>query len=150
MPNPSPPQRTSGDGSEEVVALRGIGVVIGEQSLLTGAPRAASARASTSVLALRLPHSAMKQAMEQYPELSQFMWLHVALNLAQKLLGEVRGRRTLNRSACAAAARPPALCAAVARLAATQPAPPAFAIFAPPTTRRRKQRTARAPPQRSY
>ena len=85
------------DGSEEVVALRGIGVVIGEQSLLTGAPRAASARASTSVLALRLPHSAMQTAMSQYPELASFMWQHVALNLAQKLLGEAEEARTGTR-----------------------------------------------------
>ena len=86
------------EGSEEVVAVRGIGVVIGEQSLLTGAPRSASARASTSVLALRLPHSAMRTAMSQYPELSLFMWHHVALNLAQKLLGEAEEAKSGTRT----------------------------------------------------
>jgi len=71
-----------------VVARRGSGYVIGEQSLMTGSPRAASARAVTSVVALGLSMSAMKSAMDSYPELANRMWHHVGLNLAQKLLGD--------------------------------------------------------------
>ena len=76
------------NGESSVVARRGSGVVIGEQSLLTGSPRAASARACTSVMALGLPHAAMKLAMERYPDLEMRMWHHVGKNLAQKLLGD--------------------------------------------------------------
>ena len=73
---------------ESVVARRGSGVVIGEQSLLTGAPRAASARACTSVLAFGLPYTAMRRAFVQHPELADRLWHHVGKNLAQKLLGD--------------------------------------------------------------
>ena len=71
-----------------VVARRGSGYVIGEQSLMTGSPRAASARAVTTVVALGLSNKAMNAAMEKYPELAARMWHHVGLNLAQKLLGD--------------------------------------------------------------
>ena len=88
-------------GDSQVVARRGSGIVIGEQSLLTGAPRAASARACTSVNALGLPHHAMKRAMETYPELAKRMWHHVGKNLCQKLLGDEEERRLGERSSTA-------------------------------------------------
>jgi len=89
------------NGDSQVVARRGSGIVIGEQSLLTGAPRAASARACTSVSALGLPHHAMKRAMETYPELAKRMWHHVGKNLCQKLLGDEEERRYGERSSTA-------------------------------------------------
>lgn len=81
------------DGTEGVVALRGTGFLLGEQSLLTGSPRIASARASTSVLALRLPHAVMRAAMDRLPELASCMWHHTSLNLLSKLLSEAEAAR---------------------------------------------------------
>ena len=89
------------NGDSSVVARRGSGVVIGEQSLLTGAPRAASARAATSVVVLGLSHKAMSSAMELYPELADRMWHHVGLNLAQKLLGDAEEATTGERTSTA-------------------------------------------------
>ncbi len=93
-------ERPDGTKEEKVVARRGSGMVIGEQALLTGAPRANSARACTSVLALGLSHAMLHEAMDRFPELGCRLWHRVGLNMAQKLLGEAeeakRGERTLS------------------------------------------------------
>ncbi len=62
------------DGTETVVDVLGGGDIIGEMSLLTGAPRTATIRAATTVTLGRIEKKAFEHLMETQPKLRERVW----------------------------------------------------------------------------
>ena len=68
-------------GAQHLLATIGAGHVIGEMSLLTNEPRAASARASSSVTALVLSATDYHRLVDECPELAEVMTHLIATRL---------------------------------------------------------------------
>lgn len=82
---------TTGDGRELVINELGAGECLGELSLLTNAPRSASAVARTDSKVLRLPLIEFLQAMERQPKLMR----HILQVTAQRLRASTERERAL-------------------------------------------------------
>lgn len=80
----------SAGNDDLVVRLMGPGSLIGEMSLLDGAPRSASCVANTDILAAELSRDAFLRLIHEHPEVGVRLLLAIAKRLADHLRDATR------------------------------------------------------------
>jgi len=74
------------NGEEREIQHKGVGLTLGEISLLKGIPRSSTVRALTGVLTFKLPFAAMFRAMHHYPPLHISLWKFACFHIAENTL----------------------------------------------------------------
>jgi CRP-like cAMP-binding protein len=74
------------NGEEREIQHKGVGLTLGEISLLKGIPRSSTVRALTGVLTFKLPFAAMFRAMHAYPPLRSSLWKFACFHIAENTL----------------------------------------------------------------